>query len=346
MKTIGFGIVGTGAIADFHARALAAISGASLLGVTSSRPDARNAFASRHQTQAAHSLDELLALPGLDAVTIATPSGSHTEVALAAFRAGKHVLCEKPLDVTLEKVDAMIAEADRRGLLLGAIFQQRFGAGVRKLKAAIESGRFGRLTLCSCSLKWWRSQDYYDQGQWRGTKALDGGGALFNQGIHAVDLLQWLVGFPVEVQAYTATLAHERVEVEDLGVALLKFPSGALGVIEASTATWPGFSRRIEISGDRGSAILEDDRLTFWEFADKLAGDDEVTAFSPSSLGSGASDPAAIGIEGHRLQLEDFVAAIREQRQPSIRGADARNSVRLVLAIYKAAVTNRPVRLD
>ncbi len=344
-KTIQFGIVGTGTIAEFHAKAIASLPGVALAGVYSRNPEKAAEFAKRHGTAATSSLQELLALPGLDALCITTPSGSHAEAAIPALEAGKHLLCEKPLDVTLEKVDAIIAAAAKSKANLAAVFQMRFGAGAVRLKEAIEEGRFGRLTLCSCYIKWWRSQEYYDQGAWRGTRELDGGGVLFNQGIHGIDLLQWLVGMPEEVQARVATLAHERIEVEDTAAAVLRFPNGALGVIEGATSAWPGFSTRIEITGDRGSAILENDRLVFWKFADERPEDASVVDAGEAKLGSGASDPKAISIEGHRRQIEDLANAIREGRPPAVRGEDARNAVRIILGIYEAAAKGAPVRL-
>ncbi len=345
-KPVLFAIVGTGGIADFHARAIAAVPGARLAGVYSRSWEKASEFAQRHGTVAARSLEELLALPGLDAVCIATPSGGHAAGAIPALEAGKHVFCEKPLDVTMEKVDAMIAAARENRRHLAAVFQFRLGDGARQLKRAVEAGRFGRLTLCSCYIKWWRTQEYYDSAAWRGTKALDGGGVLFNQGIHGIDLLQWLVGMPEEVQAQVGTLTHERIDVEDTAVALLKYPSGALGVIEASTSAWPGFSTRIEISGEHGSAVLENDRIAFWKFAVEEEGDEAIREGRESGmLGSGASAPQAISIEGHRLQIEDLANAIREGRAPAIRGEDARNAVRLVLAIYESAEKRAPVTL-
>ncbi len=346
-KEIQFGLIGTGMIADFHAQAIGAVPGTRLAGVYSRNAEKAAAFAAKHNTTAYPTLEALLAAPGLDAVCIATPSGNHAEGAIPALEAGKHVFCEKPLEVTLEKVDAIIDAAARNERNLAAVFQMRFGAAAGKLKAAVEAGRFGKLTLISCYIKWFRSQEYYDQGAWRGTKALDGGGVLFNQGIHGLDLLQWLVGMPSEVQARIGTLAHERIEVEDTAVAVLRYPNGALGTIEASTATWPGFSTRIEISGDRGSAILENDRITFWQFADEAEGDADVVAqTSAAVLGSGASDPKAINFEGHRKQIEDLANSIREGRPPAIRGEDARNAVQLILAIYEAAESGSIVRLS
>ncbi len=240
-----------------------------------------------------------------------------------------------------------ILEAEKRGGgILAGVFQKHLGHGVQRLKAAIDAGRFGRLTLCSAYIKWWRDQSYYDRRGWCGTRAGDGGGALFNQGIHTIDLLQWIVGLPEEVVARVATLAHERIEVEDTAVALLKYSCGALGVIEGATSARPGMPSRIEISGDRGSAILENGRFILWKFVDERPGDADALSADENRMGSGASDPKMIGIEGHRLQIEDLAEAIRRGRSPAIPGAEGRQAVQLVRAIYEAAETGRPVRIS
>jgi predicted dehydrogenase len=263
------------------------------------------------------------------------------------LKAGKAVLCEKPLEVSLEAVDRILQAAEQGGGILAGVFQNRFGVGARRLKAAIDAGRFGQLSLCSAYIKWWRSQDYYRTSSWKGTWKLDGGGALMNQGIHAVDLLQWLVGLPDEVSAFSATLAHPGVEAEDTLAATLRFPNGALGVIEAATSAWPGTDLRIEIIGDRGSAILAGDKITKWEFADPLPDDGEVLKNEAGEkIGGGAADPKAIPTEGHRRLVEDLVGAIREGRAPMIPGAEARRAVSLILACYESTRTGRAVKVS
>ena len=216
------------------------------------------------------------------------------------------------------------------------------------MKQAVDGGRFGRLTLGDAYVKWFRTQQYYDSGAWRGTWALDGGGALMNQAIHTVDLLAWLMGPVVEVQAYTATLAHERIEVEDVAVATLRFANGALGVIEATTAAYPGYLKRIELHGSEGSAVLEEEDIKHWDFAKKTAqrrrrSIDQMA--SSKSTGGGAADPAAIGHHGHAMQFQDFVDAIRKDRTPAIDGHEGRRSVEIILAIYKSAETGKKVTL-
>ena len=236
----------------------------------------------------------MLADPRIQIVTIGTPSGSHLEPAVAAAKAGKHVIVEKPLEITLKRCDAIIAACKKSGVKLSTILPSRFHDGNRELKRAIDAGRFGQLTLGDAYVKWFRTQAYYDSGAWRGTWELDGGGALMNQAIHSVDLLTWLMGPVAEVQAQTATLAHERIAVEDTAVATLRFANGALGVIEASTAAFPGYLKRIEINGSEGSAVLEEEDLKHWDFAKSLKRDEAIREqmLKHRSTGGGAADPS------------------------------------------------------
>ncbi|HEY2414091.1 MAG TPA: Gfo/Idh/MocA family oxidoreductase [Pirellulaceae bacterium] len=345
--TIGFGIVGCGTISRFHARAIADVRGAKLIACCSARPKSAEKFATELGCIAYPTLREMLADPRVNAVTVTTPSGAHLEPAVAAARAGKHVVVEKPLEVTLRKCDRIIRECERNHVQLAAIFQSRFHESARKLKRAIDGGRFGRLTIGDAHVKWFRSQEYYDSRPWRGTWALDGGGALMNQAIHSVDLLTWLMGPVVEVRALTATLAHKRIDVEDVAVASLRFANGALGVIEATTAIYPGYLKRIEIHGTEGSAVLEEEDLKVWDFASPRKEDKAICdgAATPKSGGGGASDPAAIGHHGHAKQLQDFVDAIRKQRAPAIDGHEGRRSIEIILAIYKSAESGKPIAL-
>src|SRR3954451_17002707 len=263
-ETLGFGFIGAGAIANFHAQAVAAARGGALVGVASRRLGSAQAFAQEHGIAfATDDVKELLRQPGLDAVCITTPSALHLEPALAAIRAGKHVMIEKPIDATVAGTDRILAEAAKAGVRVGSIFQARFGDAARQVKAAIDAGRFGRLVLASCYVKWNRSSEYYTG--WKGRLSEDGGGVIMNQAIHGVDLLQWFAGMPVAVFAWATQRVHQ-IESEDTCIAALKFASGALGTLEGTTATWPGWSRRIEICGEHGSAILEDDDITRWEF--------------------------------------------------------------------------------
>jgi len=343
----GFGIVGCGMISEFHARAIADVRGAMLVACCDTRAESAELFAAKHGCKAYTSLDAMLANANISVITIATPSGLHMEPAVAAARAGKHVIVEKPLEVTLKKCDRIINECERHGVQLATVFPSRFHDSSVKLKRAIEAGRFGKLTVGDAYVKWFRTQQYYDSGAWRGTWALDGGGALMNQAIHSVDLLTWLMGPVVEIRAQTALLAHERIEVEDTAMATLRFANGALGIIEATTAAFPGYLKRIEIHGTEGSAVLEEEDLKAWDFAKPRKEDkailDEMKKHKSS--GGGASDPAAIGHHGHTKQFTDMLEAIRKKRPPSIDGHEGRRSVEIILGVYKSAESGKPVTL-
>ena len=343
---LGFGIVGLGLIADFHARAIADAAGARLVAVCSRSLDKSRAFAAQHGgVFATADLSAFLARPDLDVVCIATPSGAHLEPALAAARAGKHIVIEKPLEITLDRVDALLAGVAAAGVRLMPIFQSRFGEGARAVKAAVAAGRLGRLALASAYVKWQRSAAYY-AGSWHGTFALDGGGALMNQGIHAVDLLQWFAGMPSEVFSWNTRRVHTGIEVEDTAVASLRFPDGALGAIEATTAASPGWARRLELVGEHGSVALEDDRITRWDFSTSRPEDaDILAARGDDTMRSGASAPGAMSHQGHLRQIENFVAAIRTGAPLAVDGPEARRSVALILALYESAKTGAPVTL-
>ena len=344
---IGFGIIGCGMISRFHAKAVADIKGAKVAACFDSFTSAADKFGAEIGCTVYHDLDKMLADKNVDVVTICTPSGVHMEPAVAAAKAGKHIIVEKPLDITLKRCDAMIAAAKKAGVVLSTIFPSRFHESSQLLKAAIDKGRFGKLTMGDAYVKWFRTQEYYDSGAWRGTWALDGGGALMNQAVHSVDLLLWFMGPAVEVSAYTATLAHQRIEVEDVAVANVKFANGALGVIEASTATWPGELKRIEISGDAGSAIVREEDLAVWKFAKETKNDEAIRQkmSSRTQTGGGAADPKAIGHHGHMRQFQDVLNAIKKGKQPLIDGPEGRRAVELILAIYKSAETGKPVKL-
>ena len=343
---LGFAIVGTGMIAGYHAQAIAQIPGARLVGVVSRSPQNGRTFAAKHNIPSITAvLEEMLGRPDVHVICVTTPSGAHLEPALAAIRAGKHVIIEKPLETTPARADQIITAADKTGVKVAAIFQGRFGSGAQTLKAAIDAGRFGRLVLCSAYVKWHRTADYYKTA-WKGTWALDGGGALINQAIHGVDLLQWFAGLPSEVFAWHTRRVHTGIQADDTTVATLKFPHGALGTIEASTALWPGWSRRIEICGEHGSVCLEDDYLARWDFAQSLPGDDIIRQTPrDSALGSGAGVPGGISLTGHIRQISDLVEAINTNRSPLIDGREGRKAVALVHAIYESAKSGQPVRL-
>jgi predicted dehydrogenase len=345
-ESIGFAVIGTGMIAEVHAQAIKDTPEARLAAVWTRSAQGRQQFAAKFGCRAAESLEALVADPEVRGVTIATPTGAHADVAVPFLEAGKAVLCEKPLEVSLEAVDRILAAAQRGGGTLAGVFQMRLQRAARTLKAAVEAGRFGRLTSCSAYIKWWRSDEYYTSSSWKGTYRLDGGGALINQGIHAVDLLQWIAGLPEEVSAFSARLSHTMIEAEDTVAAVLRYGHGGLGVIEASTSTWPGSDVRIEIAGDRGFATLINDRLDRWEFAETLPEDETVRReLSQGTLKVGSGDPRGMGWEGHQMLVADLAQSLIKGRPPMIPGAEARRAVQLVVAVYESARTGKTVRL-
>jgi predicted dehydrogenase len=347
--TIGIAIIGCGMISEFQSKAIQALPGARIAGYHDAIPDLARRRAGEYGGRVYERLDDLWSDPEVRAVSICTPSGAHLEPALAAARAGRHVMVEKPAEVTVERVDAIIEECRKARVVLGAIFPRRFQEASRVLKDAIDRGRFGRLVLGDVYIKWFRTQEYYDRGGWRGTWKLDGGGALMNQGIHGIDLLQWVMGGVAEVSAMTATLAHERIEVEDTAVAAVRFRNGALGAIEGTTGSWPGTRIRIEVGGSKGSAVLEDETILAWQLEVPEPADEDIRRrFGPGTAtsGGGAADPRAISFEGHRRQFEDFLRAIRTGQRPFCAGEDARAAVEVITGIYRSAREGKAVRLE
>jgi predicted dehydrogenase len=347
---LGFAIVGCGMIARFHAMALAEIPEARVAALVSRTPANAEKLLAETGTPACPvftSVEDAVKAPGVDAVVITTPSGAHLEPAAVAARAGKHVVVEKPLEITAERCDQIIAACDANRVKLCTIFPSRFADSSRVLRAAVEAGKFGRLTLGETACKWWRSQAYYDEGGWKGTLALDGGGALMNQAIHNVDLLLWMMGDPTHVAGFAATLAHERIEVEDTAVAVLHFRSGALGVIQATTSVHPGYPKTIAIHGDKGSAVIEQEDVLRWDFTPETDEDARVRERFAAKVGAsgGAADPKAISHEGHRRQLADFVQAVRSNGTPQVDGREGRRAVAVIQAVYESARTGRSVEV-
>lgn len=345
-KQFGFGIVGAGMISGIHAMAINAIPNAKLFGVYSINKNKSDAFARKNNCTAYHTLEEMINHPEIDIVCICTPSGIHLDPAIKCIEAGKHCLIEKPLEVTLEKCERIIDAAYKAGVKIGVIFPSRFHEASKQVKKSIDEKRFGDLVLGDAYVKWSRSPGYYQSAAWRGTWKLDGGGALMNQGIHSVDLLQWFMGAVESVKAVAANIRHKGIEVEDTIVSTLKFANGALGTIESSTAVFPGTLKRIEIMGTKGTAILEESQLVKWEFEEKRSDDEMVLkAMSGSVLQGGVADPADISFIGHQRQIEDMMHSIETSDNPLIDALEGRKSVEIVLAIYESARSGKTVKL-
>lgn len=341
MKEIGFGIVGGGLIGAVQAAAINEISGARLLAVCG-RDEQRTAeFAAKFAATAYTDYEKFLAHPGLQIINICTPSGTHAELGIKAAQAGKHVLVEKPIEIDLARADALIEACDRAGVKLGVIFQSRFLPAVQKIKRALDEDRLGHLIVGDAYVKWYRAPEYYAPGSWHGTLALDGGGALINQAIHTVDLLRWMMGPVAEVAAMKSALRYPHIEAEDTLVGTLRFQSGALGVVQAATSIKPGFKRRLEISGARGTVILDGDAISIWA----IDGEDDA-ARDEEQITDGSANPAAISNAGHRRQIEDMMQAVMEDRAPLIDGREGRKSLELVTALYEAANEGRVIEIN
>jgi UDP-N-acetyl-2-amino-2-deoxyglucuronate dehydrogenase len=340
----GFGIVGTGVIAALHAAAIKTLPDARLAAVTDVVPGAAQTFAAARGGAAEPGLDALLARPDVDVVCVCVPSGLHAEIGIRAARAGKHLVVEKPVDVTLAAADRLIEAARAAGVALTVISQHRFDPGLIELKRLIDEGALGRLVLGEASTKWYRTQAYYDTAAWRGTWAMDGG-SLLNQGVHYVDLLRWCMGPVTEVTAVCATQAHQ-VEVEDTALAVVKFGSGAVGTILSTTAAYPGFPQRLEITGTGGTVIVEDGLITRRALAGQAAASAGQDSAGQDPAGPGAAaDPAAIEVASHAAQLADLLAAVEEGREPAVGGQAGRDTLEIVCAVYESARTGRTVRL-
>ncbi len=351
---IGFGIVGCGVISRTHADAIQKAESGRLVAVCDILPDRARKLSDEYGARAYFSFSRMLKNPEVDAVCICTPSGMHAKVACQAAAAGKHVLSEKPMDITLRRCDAMIEACDQAGVTLAVIFQRRTLRIVHAVKEAIASGEIGELVHATLSQKLWRSQEYYDSGDWRGTWKLDGGGCLMNQGVHGIDLFQWMAGIPIHsICAKVGTLGHQRIEVEDVAVANIEFVNGALGCIDTTTCCYPEvLPIRYAFHGTKGTIILEGsegmdltavvwqslgNQPSKWQGVRDDTGDPAVSTHSsqaPVSKGS------------HFPQIQDFVWAIQQKRHPLVSGEDARTAVQIITSIYESSRRGRPVRLN
>jgi UDP-N-acetyl-2-amino-2-deoxyglucuronate dehydrogenase len=364
-ETLKVAITGCGVIGRTHAVALQEFPGASIVALVDAVPDAAVALADfieksgRPRPSVHATIEDAFAAAEIDLVALATPSGLHIQQGLEVLAAGKHVVIEKPLDVDLsraQEIEAAANEAARRGVVASVISQHRFDQASVAVADAVAKGRFGRLTSAIASVAWWRGQGYYDSGDWRGTWAMDGGGALMNQGVHTVDLLLWFMGRPVEIHAHTARLAHERIEVEDTAVATVTFENGGLAVLHATTAAYPGLTVRVQLMGSEGSAVVDNDQLHYFHSKDAggpsadmgLQGggnqaQEELAKYPAEDYE--AKDPTVYPA-GHIRQYRDILGAITEGRQPGVTVSDAVNALATVRAVYVSATLNQAVLFD
>jgi predicted dehydrogenase len=339
---IHLGILGGGNISETHARAGAEIAGVKIAAVCGQNEERIARLGQRYGAAVYRDVDQFLKHRPLDIVAIGSPSGLHAAQGIAAAQSALHVLVEKPIDITTERADALIAACDKAGVKLGVFFQDRVAPDIVRLKELVDGGRLGKLLLASARVKWFRPPEYYSASRWRGTWALDGGGAVMNQGIHTVDLLLWLMGPARRVYARTTTALHQ-IEVEDTAVAVIEFASGAVATFEATTAAYPGYPRRLELTGTEGTIILEHDQIIAADLRAPLA--DSCRA-GEATRNASASSPVVADVRGHRRIIEDFIRAIETGGTPRCDGREGRRSVQLVEAIYEASRTGRAVDIE
>jgi len=343
VKHVRFGIIGTGVGANFCAQGFSLISDASvaeLVAVTSQREQKAREFASKWNLKLWYTDHEkMFSEADLDAVIVSTPHHLHYPMTMDAMKKGKHTLVDKPMAVKLDEADRMIGEAKKRGLKLGVNLQSRFDPTYRKVKNGVDERRFGRLILGEAVVEWFRTQEYYDKSPWRGKWATEGGGALINQAIHTIDLLVWIMGPPRYLWAQIDTVAH-RIEVEDLAVATIRFDSGALGVVEGSTATYPGLPTKLEIHGTNGMALVEGDSLRRWS----VMGEEEIVAEGVKEGLKSWARPELVPATNHAALIRDFAQAVLEDREPYVNGVEGRRSLEIIMGIYKSAETQSTVK--
>jgi predicted dehydrogenase len=332
--TIHIGLIGGGNITETHARAARAIPGVEIAAIHGTNSEKIARLCREYGGTAYQDFDSFSKHRLMDLVVIGSPSGLHATQGIAAARQGLHVLTEKPIEISTARADALIEAAKQSKVQLGVIFQDRLKPHIRQLKNWLDQGLLGKLLFVDARVKWYRPPEYYASSRWRGTLALDGGGALINQGVHTIDLLLWVLGDVVRVQARTATQLH-KIEAEDTAVAILEFASGALGIFHATTADYPGYPRRVEISGTEGTVILEHDRI----IAANLRNAPAATESAARDENQSASTAVVSDFRGHQAVLEDFLQATQHNRAPACDGLEGRRSIALIESIYCAAKT-------
>lgn len=341
MKPLGFAIAGSGMVAGVHACALQEIPEANLLGVWSRTPAKTQQFAHQYHIHGYPDYEDLLRNPDIQVVVLCLPSGYHGEYGMRAAAAGKHVVVEKPIDISIAGARDLIAACRKNAVKLSVIFQYRFTPAAQKIKQAIDRGLLGKLILGDAYVKWYRSPEYYKSNPWRGMKSIDGGGALMMQAIHTIDLLQWMMGGITSVTGFIKTSSHT-IEVEDLGVAAVEYANGAIGVIEGATAIHPSFKERLEIHGEKGSIILEGGNIRAW----KVEGCNELEYIDEQEIVYGSTSSPAISHVNHKSQLQDIISAIQGNREPLVDGEEGLKSLQIVLGIYESAEKRQPVELS
>ncbi len=329
------GIVGAGMIADIHSNAIMSLANAELVGFYDARKENAQKKAKKYEVKYWDTIHQMMQSDEIDIVIIATPSGAHYDPVIEAAKYGKHVLCEKPLEIKLDRIDRMIEAHEKAGTCLGGIFNFRFNEVTQVIKKAIDDNRLGKITYASVHVPWWRTDEYYEG--WHGTWSLDGGGALMNQSIHMIDLLLYLMGAVENIAAFSAREGHPQIEVEDTAVSILRFKNNALGFIYGTTASYPGQFRRLEVTGTKGTIVVVENSITEWQFMEEKEEDLLIKQkYCEVEGGGGVADPAAISYLNHAKNIAAFLEAVEKGQSFEIDGKEARKAVKLILDIYKS----------
>lgn len=337
---LGYAIIGCGVIGPYHAEAFQKTTGAELVACCDIVEDRAKAMAERFGIPRTYTdYQEMLKRDDIDIVSICTPSGMHADMGIAAAQAGKNVLCEKPIDIRLDKIDALIAACEEHKVKLACIFQRRTYPINQKIRRIVQSGGLGKMVLGDCYQKYYRSPDYYKSGAWRATWELDGGGALMNQGVHGIDLIQWIMG-PVKTIFAKGNHLVRDIPVEDTACIVMEWANGAFGVLQGTTSVSPGYNCKIEVHGDLGSILMNETNIVDW----KVPGEDAAAETGQETAG-GASDPTAISSTGHTFQIQDIIDAVKEDRDPFIPGREGRNAVEIILSVYESIRTGKEITL-
>ena len=343
-KTLGFGILGAGLIAPFHAKSVVNSRGGKLVAFCDMSKERVDKIASEYKVKAYYSLDEMLQDPGIDVVNVCLPNHLHYQAVMQCAAAGKHVLTEKPPAMSLRETDEMIAACRQAKLKFGCTVQCRVRTAIQAIKQAVDSGRFGKLLHADAFMKWYRSSEYYHSDAWRSSRK-SGAGVTVQHAFHYIDLLQYLMGPAQQVEARMTNIAHPTVKLEDTLLAFVKFANGAQGVVEASTALWPGTDVRIEINGTDGTAVMAGEKMITWKFRDERPEDEAIRQIGSAAQATAAGGAADFSFREHQVVVQDLIDAVNENREVVIPVAAVRPTLEVVLAMYQSAARNAPVAL-
>lgn len=341
-REIGFGIIGTGLIAPFHLNALKAVKGGGAIGVFDVAQARAKSIANDFGIRVYASLEQMLEDDRIDVICVATPNHLHRDIVIEAAKAGKHVLTEKPPAMSLAETDDMIEVCDKAKVKFGCFVQCRIRKAIQTIKQAIDTGRFGKLLHVDTYMKWFRPAEYYSSDPWRGSRR-SGSGVTVAQGFHYIDLLQYLAGPAVRVEAKMANINHPHVKLEDETIAHIDYANGAKGVVQLSTALWPGTDVRIEINGTEGTAVMVGETIDTWKFRDQRPEDENICNIGNAAQATGAGGAADLGFSDHQVVIQDMIEAINEDKDVVIPVKSVRPSLEIVLAMYQSAAGNAPV---